>query len=133
MTLAFVALVYLTKATSELVSIEWEEEVGKKAIDQVLTLFDSGAAFCTNPAGVAALDRLTSRLLATIDALYDVRVRVTNVEKINAFAMLGGDIVLFKGLILMPSLPRRLPVFWRTKLATSHSGTQHKRLSVPLD
>jgi Zn-dependent protease with chaperone function len=59
---------------------------------------EAGAA-CREPAGVAALARLTARLQAAAGDARPVEVHVVEVPMINAFALPGGQIVVFSRLI----------------------------------
>jgi Zn-dependent protease with chaperone function len=55
--------------------------------------------FCATPAGRAALDRLTARLAAEADLPLPLTVRVLAMPQANAFALPGGQILIFSGLI----------------------------------
>jgi Zn-dependent protease with chaperone function len=54
---------------------------------------------CTDPAGEAALAKLTRRLTEGIESPYAVSVGVRDNRLVNAFALPGGRIVLLRGLI----------------------------------
>jgi Zn-dependent protease with chaperone function len=54
---------------------------------------------CTDPAGEAALAKLTRRLTDGIDSPYAISVAVRDNRLVNAFALPGGRIVLLRGLI----------------------------------
>ncbi|MDO9487208.1 MAG: hypothetical protein Q7J32_02460, partial [Sphingomonadaceae bacterium] len=57
---------------------------------------DFGGRFCEGPGGQAALDKLVARL-SPADA--GARVRVVNIPIVNAAALPGGDIILFRELV----------------------------------
>lgn len=54
---------------------------------------------CENPQGQAALDHLTARLLAGRTPPFAVHVGVLDRRQVNAFAVPGGEIRLFDGLL----------------------------------
>ena len=54
---------------------------------------------CDNPRGQAALDHLTARLLAGRPLPFAVHVGVLDSKKVNAFAVPGGEIRIFGGLL----------------------------------
>jgi len=61
---------------------------------------DDGDAYCRDEAATAALETLTARLLAAIDAPQDlIQVDVANLGLVNAFALPGGRVLLLRGLI----------------------------------
>ncbi|MDF1728462.1 MAG: M48 family metallopeptidase, partial [Sulfitobacter sp.] len=56
-------------------------------------------ATCEGAAGRAALDRMTERLVGDADFRQEMTVTVLDHKMINAFALPGGYVVLFRGLI----------------------------------
>ena len=54
---------------------------------------------CTDPAGEAALAKLTRRLTEGVESPYAISVSVRDNRLVNAFALPGGRIVLLRGLI----------------------------------
>lgn len=95
----FFALPHATRWAAKGVPVSWEERIGEEAQEQVISMFGSGAGYCSSLPGDAALNKLSARLLAHIDMPYDLDIRVVNIGQVNAFAMLGGHIVLFDGLL----------------------------------
>lgn len=82
---------------------------------------------CEAPGGRAALDRLTQRLLPP-DALPDVvQVHVLDHEMVNAFALPGGFVVLFRGLIDAAESPDQLAAVLAHELGhvDSRDPTRH--------
>lgn len=55
--------------------------------------------FCENPAGTAAMEKMRTRLMAGQDLPYPVQVHVLDHSLVNAFALPGGHVVFFRGLI----------------------------------
>lgn len=80
-----------------------ERALGEVTFDQIRSALDeTGMAplpICENPAGTAALARMTSALTGQDGSAQDLSVYVLDHEMINAFALPGGFVVLFRGLI----------------------------------
>lgn len=88
-----------------LVPVNWERKVGESSIRVLMNALGGGGKFCSGPEGVAALQGLVARLTKTAKSDYDIRIRVSSHEQVNAFAMPGGDIVVFRGLIDFAASP----------------------------
>jgi Zn-dependent protease with chaperone function len=82
-----------------LVPESWEKKVGEQTMAALLEAFGENARFCDGEEGRDALRHLVVRLIERSGENADYRVRVSSHEKINAFALLGGEVVLFRGLI----------------------------------
>jgi predicted Zn-dependent protease len=102
----FFALPRFAGAVSQVIPTSWEVALGEQSFEQILELFAKLAddeaekpRFCEGPKGRAALDRLTANLAAASAAPYEFRVAVLDLPVNNAFALPGGRIVVFKGLI----------------------------------
>ncbi|MDU8909643.1 M48 family metallopeptidase [Aestuariicoccus sp. MJ-SS9] len=82
---------------------EGERALGEVTLNQIReALGDSGVApvpFCTNEAGLAGLRRVEARLADQLDLQHDLTVSVLDHDMVNAFALPGGYVVLFRGLI----------------------------------
>ncbi len=82
---------------------EGERALGEATFGQIRTALDETGTnpleVCEAEDGVAALDRLTARLGGDRDFRQAVSVSVLDHELINAFALPGGYVVLFRGLI----------------------------------
>ncbi len=94
----------LAVAVSRAVPQSWEEALGDQVYGQVAHIFarmdgEKTVRFCDDPAGLAALDRMVSRLAVAADSTYHFQVQVLDVDMINAVALPGGRIILFKGLL----------------------------------
>jgi predicted Zn-dependent protease len=83
------------KSIAKTLPVSWRERLGNAARDSMT----EGHPQCIDPAGAAALTRLTERLSkgASVDPAFDVRVY--DWPLMNAFAVPGGEIVLTKGLL----------------------------------
>ncbi len=103
----WVALPRLAGWTAAQIPVSWEEALGERAFDELTEIFTAASRappkFCETAAGRAALDRLTARLAAPaasqLKAPYRFQVTVLDIEMANAFALPGGRVVLFRGLI----------------------------------
>ena len=102
------ALPRLALLAASVIPVSWEEALGERVFGDIAEAFaslddDKAPRFCEAAAGRAALDRLSARLAAAMDATapapYRFRVFVLDLKMPNAFALPGGWIVLFRGLI----------------------------------
>ncbi len=92
-------LPWIARPASALVPVSWEEPVGESTVEVINQLFARGRKLCGGPAGHAALQALTRKLAATIETPYEIRVDVVNSDIVNALAVPGGRIIIFRGLI----------------------------------
>tara|TARA_R110000796_G_scaffold890_1_gene3313 strand:- start:2078 stop:3172 length:1095 start_codon:yes stop_codon:yes gene_type:complete len=80
-----------------------ERALGAATLDQVRRVLDDTGldplSYCENPLGVAALTRMTTALNQGDDRLENLSVHVLDHPMKNGFALPGGYIVLFRGLI----------------------------------
>ena len=86
------------------VPVAWEVAFGEELVERTVGLFarlEDGdeVAFCTAGPGRRVLDGLTARLSEAAGSPYPFRVHVADLELPNAFALPGGQIVLFRGLL----------------------------------
>lgn len=96
---AVFAIVKLPDFLAPLVPITWEKQLGDAMIG------DFGGRFCNGPGGQAALDTLVKRIEPKGSAL---QVRVANIAMVNAVALPGGRIVIFRGLLQEAKSPDEL-------------------------
>jgi Zn-dependent protease with chaperone function len=81
---------------------EGERALGDATFEQIRGALGREAApvrLCEAPAGRAALDAMMARLDPSADLPYDVRLAVLDHDLVNAFALPGGRVILFRGLI----------------------------------
>ncbi|MEL6510322.1 MAG: M48 family metallopeptidase [Pseudomonadota bacterium] len=80
-----------------------EKALGDTTFEQIRSaLDDSGfdpVPICESPDGSAALAKMEARLTENLELPYPLTVRVLDHEMINAFALPGGYVVLFDGLL----------------------------------
>lgn len=85
---------------ASLVPRSWEEGLGERIQGLALGMFKADkSGKCQGAEGLAAIERLVSRLAKTTDTDYRFRVTVVNHKLVNAFAAPAGYIVVFRGLI----------------------------------
>jgi len=85
----------LSAPLARLVPVEWEQKIGRVVRKRLL----AGAKTCEAELGGAALSRLTRRLTSKMEAPPKFVVTVADRGAINAFAMPGGNILIFRGLL----------------------------------
>ncbi len=87
-----------------MIPVSWEETLGDSVLDDLLAFFaamedEDQARICEAAAGREALDRLVAKLGAATGSPYEYKVVVVDLDVTNAFALPGGYIVLFDGLL----------------------------------
>jgi hypothetical protein len=82
---------------------EGERALGETTLGQIReALDDTGLApipFCEDSDGREALSHMKGKLTASLDLEHDLSVHVLDHKMVNAFALPGGFVVLFRGLI----------------------------------
>lgn len=81
-----------------LVPPSWEQRMGDAIVG------DFGGRFCDAAPGKAVLDAM----VAKIDRRKGLQVEVANIDMVNAAALPGGKVILFKGLILNAKSPEEV-------------------------
>jgi hypothetical protein len=79
-----------------------ERALGDATFEQIrgaLGRANSPVRLCEEADGLAAVDAMMARLDPSDDLPYEVRVAVLDHELVNAFALPGGRVILFRGLI----------------------------------
>jgi beta-barrel assembly-enhancing protease len=82
-----------------LVPLSWEKQLGDAMVG------DFGGRFCNGPGGQEALDALVKRIEPGGRGL---KVRVANINMVNAVALPGGTIIIFRGLLQEAKSPDEL-------------------------
>lgn len=85
----------LADPVARAVPMRWEEVIGQ----QITEKFVQHTPECPETPGKAALQLLVERLTATMPTSFPVKVQVRHSQVINAFALPGGYIVVFHGLV----------------------------------
>jgi Zn-dependent protease with chaperone function len=100
--IVFVIIPALAGTLAKMLPVEREVALGNTVMRQLEKFLGSetaGDLTCSSPDGDRALQKMALRLSDQIDSPYDLRIRVLDHKMINAFAVPGGNIVLFDGLI----------------------------------
>jgi predicted Zn-dependent protease len=99
---------------------EGEKALGDATLDQIRSALAEtgldGLAACEAPAGRAALDRLTGRITKGVDLPYALTVSVLDHEMVNAFALPGGHVVFFRGLLEAAETPEEVAAVFAHEL-----------------
>ncbi len=99
----FVLVPLLADNLAGFIPPEGERALGEATFGQIREALDETGlnplAVCEAPDGVAAIDALVARLSRERDFRQDVTVAVLDHDMVNAFALPGGFVVLFRGLI----------------------------------
>lgn len=101
--LIFAVIPFMARHASQWVSPRLEAELGDRLATFVIALTvapeDKDHPECAAPRGRDALDKLVAPLAAQLSLRNPPQVRVINSKLINALALPGGQILLFRGLI----------------------------------
>ena len=99
----FVLVPLLADNLAGFIPPEGERALGEATFGQIREALDETGLnpleVCEAADGVAALDALVARLSGTRDFSQDITVSVLDHKMVNAFALPGGFVVLFRGLI----------------------------------
>lgn len=112
--LVWVILPFVAEKVAAAIPMSWQARVGEKVEQQILGLIavmegkPVGELTCKNPAGLAAVAKMTQRLAAAPHPDIPLRVRVVDSKMINALAMPGGRIILTRAIINFVSGPNEL-------------------------
>jgi predicted Zn-dependent protease len=101
--IVFVLVPLMADQLAEYLPPEGEKALGDATLEQIRTALSDNEfmpmAFCERRAGRAALDRLVGQVDAGVMLPYAIDVHVLDSGIVNAFALPGGHIVFFRGLI----------------------------------
>lgn len=99
----------LSDRMAALIPPEAEIAMGEEMATQFATFLSKGEPrFCSGGAGGRALAKLTARLEGGAGAYLPLTVRVLDNPVVNAFALPGGQIVIFRGLLRDSDSPEAL-------------------------
>lgn len=91
---------------------EGEKALGDTTFEQIRLALDEtglvGTPICEAPAGNAAMQAMYDSLNPASDLPYDVQIHILDHDMINAFALPGGRIVFFRGLIEQAENPEEI-------------------------
>lgn len=86
------------------IPISWEVQLGDSAFEQLT----QGSAILTEGAAVTAIHDIGNRLTAQVHSPYTLRWHVVDDPQVNAFAVPGGHVVVFTGLIRAADSPEEV-------------------------
>lgn len=116
----FVLVPVMANQLAEILPPEGEKALGDATLDQIREALAQsgleGLPTCEAPAGRAALDRLTARITDGVDLPYALTVTVLDHEMVNAFALPGGHIVFFRGLLDEAETPEEVAAVFAHEL-----------------
>jgi hypothetical protein len=99
----FVLMPILANQLATILPTQGERALGDATLEQVRAAFASGGigglSICDDPDGMAAFDAIRTRVTGDVDLPHDLTVTVLDHDLVNAFALPGGHIVFFRGLI----------------------------------
>ncbi len=105
----FVLVPILANQLATILPTSGERALGDATLEQVRAALGQGGvgglSICDDPEGLAALDEIRTRLTGNIALPYDLTVTVLDDDLVNAFALPGGHVVFFRGLIDASSSP----------------------------
>lgn len=107
----FVILPALANTLATMIPAEREAALGKQALNQISKLLssqDADGLTCKDPAGLAALEKMAARMAGDRAFEYDLDIRVFDHGMVNAFAVPGGHVVLFDGLLDAANTPEEI-------------------------
>jgi beta-barrel assembly-enhancing protease len=87
------------------IPVSWEEQLGTSVLEQLAPAADR----CIDQSRLHALETIVTRLSRVIpDSPYHIHLTVLDRPVINAFALPGGQVVLFRGLLEAAETPEQL-------------------------
>ncbi len=105
----FVLVPAMSDQLAEFLPPEGERALGEATFDQIRTTLDDtgigGLRVCEGPGGLAALAKIETRLTGTADLPTDLTIHVLDHPIVNAFALPGGIVVFFDGLLQEAGTP----------------------------
>ncbi|NDW54862.1 M48 family metallopeptidase [Aliiroseovarius sp. PrR006] len=100
----FLLVPLMATQLAEILPPEGEKALGDTTFEQIRTAlsetgFEGRLRICDDPAGTAAMQAMYTRLNPDADLPYDVQIHVLDHPMVNAFALPGGRLVFFRGLL----------------------------------
>lgn len=98
----FVLVPILANQLALFIPPKGEQALGEATFEQIQDFLGSDYApvqVCEQPEGRAALETMIERIGAETDLPYDITVTVLNHQMVNAFALPGGQVTIFRGLL----------------------------------
>jgi Zn-dependent protease with chaperone function len=131
---ALIILVLVPKMADQLavfIPPEGEKALGEATLHQIQDSLSGTGVMpirqCNSPEGIAALKIIRDRLEAHADLPVDLSVHVLDHRMVNAFALPGGHVVFFRGLINHAERPEELAAVFAHEIGhvVSRDPTRH--------
>lgn len=110
--IVFVLVPVMADQLAEFIPVKGEKALGEATFNQIRSAMDETGLeplpVCDGTAGLAALAKMEARLAQYAGLPYDIRVHVLDHGMVNAFALPGGQIVIFRGLIDLAQSPEEV-------------------------
>ena len=106
-----VILPAMANSLAKYIPLEREVALGEFSLRQIQWFVggdDEKDITCKGEQGLIALDKMVARLNGHIENPYDLKVQVFRSDMINAFAVPGGQVVLFNGLLKAADTPEEV-------------------------
>ncbi|WP_299935500.1 M48 family metallopeptidase [uncultured Pelagimonas sp.] len=129
--IVFVLVPVMANQLAEFIPPEGEHALGEVTLEQIRGVLGNNSAtgvqFCEGDNGKAALTMMQNRLVDTLEAPPDLTVYVLDHPMVNAFALPGGHIVLFRGLIDKAESPEEVAAVFAHEIGhvVSRDPTRH--------
>ena len=108
----FVLVPFVADRLAEYLPPAGEKALGDATFEQIRNALDEtgleALAICDAPEGRAALDKIETRITAGMDLETPLTVHVLDHPMVNAFALPGGYVVFFRGLIEAAETPEEV-------------------------
>jgi predicted Zn-dependent protease len=86
---------FLAAPIAQIVPTAWEKNLGNQIAKRLVE--DTG--ICSATPGVRALERLVNRMISVVGIGYPIHVQITDDARLDSFAVSGGSIVVYRGLL----------------------------------
>lgn len=101
--IVFVLVPVMADQLATMLPAKGEKALGDSTFEQIRSALaentEIGLPLCEEPEGRAALEKMRARLIPGTDFPYPISIHVLDHAMVNAFALPGGHIVLFRGLL----------------------------------
>ncbi|WP_298911328.1 M48 family metallopeptidase [uncultured Aliiroseovarius sp.] len=99
----FLLVPLMATQLAEILPPEGEKALGDTTFEQIRVALDEtglgGVRICEDPAGTDAMQAMYTRLNPDADLPYEVKIHILDHPMVNAFALPGGRLVFFRGLL----------------------------------
>ncbi|WP_282183018.1 M48 family metallopeptidase [Aliiroseovarius marinus] len=99
----FLLVPLMATQLAEILPPEGEKALGDTTFEQIRVALDEtglgGVRICEDPAGNTAMQAMYTRLNPGADLPYEVKIHILDHPMVNAFALPGGRLVFFRGLL----------------------------------